>query len=262
MLLFIFCLTRGETQSRILYSIDHALCVLFLVLYISPTTTTATIQQQHNTNPNVQIFVVADGGIDLEHFEPQSFAEIRSILLQTTMTLAVAEESCEFEHRDLHWGNILVTRDGTPSVPYRVRNVDITVPAEGVRVTLIDFTLSRLITSDGEVAFCDLSADPELFKGPKGDEQAETYRRMQKLTKDDWQQYVPMTNAFWLRYLADIIMAHKLPHLCSGEDRMLLKNFRKLAMGARGASDMMWAEMFKGAWTSSSDPMMLLSSRC
>lgn len=31
-------------------------------------------------------------------------------------------------------------------------------------VTLIDFTLSRLVTAWGEVAFCDLSADPELFK--------------------------------------------------------------------------------------------------
>ena len=35
-------------------------------------------------------------------------------------------------------------------------------------MTLIDFTLSRLVTVTGEVAFCDLAADPELFKGPKG----------------------------------------------------------------------------------------------
>lgn len=37
-----------------------------------------------------------------------------------------------------------------------------------MQVTLIDFTLSRLVTVTGEVAFCDLAADPELFKGPKG----------------------------------------------------------------------------------------------
>lgn len=29
-----------------------------------------------------QVFVVADGGLDLEHFEPQSFAELRSIMMQ------------------------------------------------------------------------------------------------------------------------------------------------------------------------------------
>ncbi len=39
----------------------------------------------------------------------------------------------------------------------------------GVAVTLIDFTLSRLNTLTGETAFLDLSADPELFQGPKGD---------------------------------------------------------------------------------------------
>lgn len=44
--------------------------------------------------------------------------------------------------------------------------------AEGVAVTLIDFTLSRLVTRDGATAFCDLEADPELFNGPKGDCQA------------------------------------------------------------------------------------------
>ena len=51
------------------------------------------------------------------------------------------------------------------------RDVDITVESAGVRVTLIDFTLSRLVTPEGEVAFCDLAADPELFNGPKGDAQ-------------------------------------------------------------------------------------------
>lgn len=42
----------------------------------------------------------------------------------------------------------------------------------GLRLTLIDFTLSRLATASGAIAFCDLSADPELFNGPKGDCQA------------------------------------------------------------------------------------------
>jgi len=52
------------------------------------------------------------------------------------------------------------------------RGVEVEVAAEGVGVTLIDFTLSRLVTPDGATAFCDLEADPELFAGPKGDCQA------------------------------------------------------------------------------------------
>lgn len=33
-------------------------------------------------HPNPQVFVVADGGLDLEHYELRSFKELRSILLQ------------------------------------------------------------------------------------------------------------------------------------------------------------------------------------
>lgn len=47
--------------------------------------------------------------------------------------------------------------------------MDIEVDTAGVEVTLIDFTLSRLRTADGAGAFCDLSADPALFKGKRGD---------------------------------------------------------------------------------------------
>ena len=39
----------------------------------------------------------------------------------------------------------------------------------GVEVTIIDFTLSRLTAASGQVHSCDLSADPALFQGRRGD---------------------------------------------------------------------------------------------
>ena len=42
-------------------------------------------------------------------------------------------------------------------------------------MTLIDFTLSRLITDNGDVAYCDLARDPGLFNGPKGNFQVWRY---------------------------------------------------------------------------------------
>ena len=46
------------------------------------------------------------------------------------------------------------------------------VETEGVEVTLIDFTLSRLTSGGGATHSCDLEADPALFAGRKGDCQA------------------------------------------------------------------------------------------
>lgn len=41
----------------------------------------------------------------------------------------------------------------------------------GVEVVLIDFTLSRMSPERGQVVYYDLSQDPDIFKGPKWNQQ-------------------------------------------------------------------------------------------
>ncbi|KAJ6928495.1 serine/threonine-protein kinase haspin [Populus alba x Populus x berolinensis] len=57
------------------------------------------------------VFVLQHGGKDLESFVLLNFDEAQSLLVQVTAGLAVAEAAYEFEHRDLHWGNILLRRN-------------------------------------------------------------------------------------------------------------------------------------------------------
>lgn len=65
--------------------------------------------------------MVADGGADLERYELRGFDEARGLLLQTALTLAVGEAAAEFEHRDLHWGNVLLRPTLTEEVAMRLR---------------------------------------------------------------------------------------------------------------------------------------------
>ncbi|KAL6772007.1 hypothetical protein ACKKBG_A28625 [Auxenochlorella protothecoides x Auxenochlorella symbiontica] len=197
------------------------------------------------------VFIFEDGGKDLEHATLDSASDIQSILLQTTLALAVAEEAAEFEHRDLHWGNLLVK----PAAPgealrCRLRGVELEVCGGGPRCTLIDFTLSRLQTAGGALAFCDLAADPELFLGPRANAQAEAYRRMRKLTGDSWERYVPGTNAVWLHYLADTCLTQKLAQCKhTPADKVALRGFRKRVLAYASAGEAVWDEYFKGSWT-------------
>ena len=61
--------------------------------------------------PNDQKFIALEfnnGGRDLEKFVFKHGSQAFQAWKQVAHALAVAEEEMEFEHRDLHWGNVLV----------------------------------------------------------------------------------------------------------------------------------------------------------
>ncbi|KAK7259026.1 hypothetical protein RIF29_24620 [Crotalaria pallida] len=151
------------------------------------------------------VFVQEHGGKDLESFVLLNFDEARTLLVQVTAGLAVAESAYEFEHRDLHWGNILVSRSDSITLQFTLDGKNMFVKTYGLLVSIIDFTLSRINTGD-RILYLDLSSDPDLFKGPKGDKQSETYRRMKEVTEDWWEGSFPKTNVLWLLYLVDILL--------------------------------------------------------
>jgi len=192
------------------------------------------------------IFVQADGGRDLEKFSLLDYNEARSLLLQVTASLAVAESACEFEHRDLHWGNILLARD---EMPDKNRTMTVTLQGKkicartfGLSVSIIDFTLSRINTGDA-ILFFDLSKDPDLFKGPKGDKQAETYRKMKKITKEYWEESFPQTNVAWLIYLVDIVLRKKY-ETCTTKEEKELRSFKRRLSSCGSARDCLGDPIF------------------
>ncbi|MED6168552.1 hypothetical protein PIB30_012547 [Stylosanthes scabra] len=166
------------------------------------------------------VFVLEHGGKDLESFVLLNYDEARTLLVQVILGLAVAESAYEFEHRDLHWGNILISRSDSVTLQFTLDGKNMFVKTFGLLISIIDFTLSRINTGD-RILYLDLSLDPDLFKGPKGDKQSETYRRMREVTEDCWEGSFPRTNVLWLLYLVDILLMKKSFERTSKDEREL-----------------------------------------
>ncbi len=61
--------------------------------------------------------------------------------------VSVAEEKLGFEHRDLHWGNLLVrdVENEEKHLHYDVSGINFKVSTDKIKVTIIDFSLSRYL---------------------------------------------------------------------------------------------------------------------
>lgn len=172
------------------------------------------LRQSENNRPDFfsdqQLFMVLEfefGGTDLENMRNRqlsSVASAKSILHQVTASLAVAEEALRFEHRDLHWGNVLVRKTSLKEVAVTLNGEVHVLPTQGILVNIIDYTFSRL-ERDGLTVFCDLSTDEEVFQGG-GDYQFDIYRQMREENANNWADYFPHSNILWLHYLADKLL--------------------------------------------------------
>ncbi|CAF92724.1 unnamed protein product, partial [Tetraodon nigroviridis] len=159
-----------------------------------------------------QIFLILEfefGGADLENSNGKlaSLGVAKSILHQVTAALAVAEQELHFEHRDLHWGNVLVKPTKQKKGSFLLNGTVHSVETRGVLVRIIDYSLSRLEIDDLTVS-CDISNDEELFMG-QGDYQFDIYRLMRKENGNNWTNYHPHTNVLWLHYLCSKLLSMK-----------------------------------------------------
>ena len=139
-----------------------------------------------------------------------SIQETWDIFWGVAEALMRGEAQAEFEHRDLHPGNICIKLRDEP--------LDVTtehgIPRLSKReVTLIDYTQSRLTLESGDVLAT--AVDESIFRqndaDPIAQRQYNTYRDMRDMVKMEkkagiaisqmWGKYVPTTNVLWLHYI-------------------------------------------------------------
>ncbi|KAL0131659.1 hypothetical protein PUN28_002892 [Cardiocondyla obscurior] len=185
------------------------------------------------------VFELDHGGEDLEAFIFQTAEEAYSLFLQIALALAVAEKAFEFEHRDLHWGNVLVSRTKELYTYYTLGEKKIKFPNKGVKVSVIDYTLSRMLY-EGCCIYNDLALDPVLFTA-HGDYQFEIYRLMRDKIENNWQKFEPYTNILWLHYILDkmiTMIRYKKTNLKVHKKNIIkLKNFKDSILNYSSAYD-------------------------
>ena len=61
-----------------------------------------------------------------------------------SIRLAVILQAFQFEHRDMHRGNILVKRTNQEHIYFRLDGVEYSIKSYGVMATVVDYTFSRI----------------------------------------------------------------------------------------------------------------------
>ncbi|XP_020814316.1 putative serine/threonine-protein kinase haspin homolog isoform X4 [Drosophila serrata] len=168
-------------------------------------------KNSENDHPRVfavnQLYLVLElefAGNDMSNFKFTNAEQSYFVLQQIILSLAIGEEECQFEHRDLHWGNVLIKDTKKKDIYFKFMNNDLTLPSKGVKISIIDYTLSR-ITIGQSCYFNDLSSDEDLFSAT-GDYQYDIYRMMRNELKNNWASFSPKTNILWLSYLVSKLL--------------------------------------------------------
>jgi hypothetical protein len=185
---------------------------------------------------DTQLYAIVDmddAGTDIGSLDSVSIFQAYDVFWGAVIVLANAEKEAEFEARDMHNGNICVrsiTPNGTIEVPDHQlstwsENQTMHLGLTGMRLTLIDYTLSRARLEDNSIAFQDLKDIKFLFTRPgqqPASIQQRAYDQMRDAVraasasntstskKEDWSLSVPRTNIVWLYYLLTLFLEHDL----------------------------------------------------
>ena len=134
--------------------------------------------------------VVYSGRLHIALPTQKTLFHLRSVL---SSVVVVFVYSFATQHRDLHWGQILIQNLPFSSISERdvAARPSMDNYSSGVIATIIDLGLSRMDASPTEVHWT--AFEPEVFEG-EGDYQFDIYRMMRNHNGDSWREYKPLTN--------------------------------------------------------------------
>ncbi|CAN7941065.1 unnamed protein product [Ixodes hexagonus] len=148
------------------------------------------------------VFCSSYGGIPLTQVKIETTLQLRSILQQVALSLAVAEAALQFEHRDLSLSHVLVDGTQFQLAQYCLSGKSIFVNTWGVAATIVDFAASRIKECQtGQVIFSNLSHGHPCES--RHSNVYSIYNEIGNLTKGNWSGYYPRTNVACLVHLTN-----------------------------------------------------------
>ncbi|XP_003744307.1 serine/threonine-protein kinase haspin homolog [Galendromus occidentalis] len=142
------------------------------------------------------VFYTSYDGCELETELPKLSGDIRaSIVLQVTYALAAAEQSFEFEHRDLHLSNVVLKDCDESDLEFRISGNRFRIKSFGKRAAVIDYGMCRLVVDEALHS----TFEPEILVGPGM--QRWTYREQHRMLGGNYENRCLETNGLWIRFI-------------------------------------------------------------
>ena len=109
------------------------------------------------------------------------------------------EEKYKFEHRDLHWGNVMIKSKDIFVIDFTLSRLEISLSELGLR--------TKNSNDEKVIIYKDLNEESWLFNGDSSfDFQFDVYRQMKRANKGNWKEYNPKSNLKWIKYIVHKLM--------------------------------------------------------
>lgn len=150
--------------------------------------------------------------------------------------MIVAEIMYEYEHRDLHINNIMVRRTEQPSITYLIQSRPYSVLTYGIRAFVIDNTFSRMRIGNN-IYYTHLSRSLQKLVFNSMDvnkcrtmtDQDWIYVKMYRMAQEDWAQWLPKTNNYWLRFVIERLLSSKYLSIQINRNKPTVQQMRLLS---------------------------------
>ncbi|XP_075729426.1 uncharacterized protein LOC142771607 [Rhipicephalus microplus] len=148
------------------------------------------------------VFRFAYAGVPLTQAKLDNALQLRSILQQVALSLAVAEAALQFEHRDLSLNHVLVDETSFQLYQFCMGGKNVFINSWGVRATIIDFAAARIRNaSTGHIVFSNLNQSHPCES--RHSNVYSIYKEIGIITKGNWAGYYPRTNVACLAHLTN-----------------------------------------------------------